>query len=122
PCMGSGQGNKGGPVAPPPTDTPTAPSARAPMAPDCVPVTFAAAWNVKAVGNTVTKWRGLGAQWDAGATSREYLAAGDGSAEHNAEDTDTTALFRLRTRYAAAHVRELDHALVMAAGALRVFE
>jgi hypothetical protein len=114
-----------------PTETPT-PAATpdgsmpAPAGTDCVPVAFVVGRNVKVADNTVTKSGGLGAQWDAGATSKQTLVQGDGYVRLTVASADTTAMFGLggsdlpTSRMPSE--RDVDYGLAMMAGTLKIYE
>jgi hypothetical protein len=101
---------------------PTATAVQAPLPESCVPVTFESGRNVTVAGNSLTKSGGLGAQWDAGAVSQQALAKGDGSARLTVADAGTSALFGLSNHDTGSTERDVDFALVMDAGTLRVYE
>jgi hypothetical protein len=103
-------------TAPTNTRTPTPPAA------NCEAVSWAALVNVTPTGNSVSKSCCAPGAWDAGAISTKAIQSGNGAALATVDDTTSYKLFGLSNGDTSATQNDVDFALYMAGGTLKVYE
>jgi hypothetical protein len=105
----------------PPTNTP-APPTNTPAPGGCESVVWTGAINVTVTGNSIQKTGGAGSTWDAGAVSTRAILSGDGYVQATVDDTTTYKLFGLSNGDNGQGQTDVDFALFMAGGTLKVYE
>src|SRR5205823_2701517 len=78
--------------------------------------------NITVTGNSIQKTSGTGSIWDAGAASTRAIQSGNGYVQASADDTTTYKLFGLSNGDSNANQADVDFALFMAGGVLKVYE
>src|SRR5207253_10944692 len=108
------------------TGTPTSTFTPQPTATASPYTTLFRSWtnltNVTATGNTIQKTGGASSTWDAGAVSSQTILSGDGYAQASVDVTSTYKLFGLSNGDIGATQTDVDFALYMAGGTLKVYE
>lgn len=88
----------------------------------CPAITWAKVVNVTATGNTIQKTGGVSYAWDAGAISTQEVAAGNLYAQSTADSIDYYTMFGLSHSETTAGYDDIDFAVYLAGGAIKVFE